>query len=73
MEKTHLKETNGSVPKQKQPILLFYLATMQKKKKKSIKMSILYLEERMKYLLDDDGNILSIPTVTKEDINQQLL
>lgn len=36
-------------------------------------MSILYLEERMKYLLDDDGNILSIPTVTKEDINQQLL
>lgn len=67
-----MKETNGSVPKQKQPILLFYLATMQKKKK-SIKMSILYLEERMKYLLDDDGNILSIPTVTKEDINQQLL
>lgn len=38
-----------------------------------IKMSILYLEEKMKYLLDDDGNILSIPTVTKEDINQQLL
>lgn len=37
-------------------------------------MSILYLEEKMKYLLDDDdGNILSIPTVTKEDINQQLL
>lgn len=65
-----MKETDGSVPKQKQQIFLFYLATMQKK---SIKMSILYLQERMKYLLDDDGNILSIPTVTKEDINQQLL
>lgn len=27
----------------------------------------------MMYLLYDDGNTLSIPTVTKEDINQQLL
>lgn len=39
----------------------------------SIKMSVLYWGERMMYLLYDEGNILSIPAVTKEDINQQLL